>query len=1041
MEIWQGLGKLCEGSEDLRKQKIEVLLEKFKSFKMLPGESFDMLDERFHKILNDLASLNHVLSPKEKNVRLLRSLPTEWYTKATTMEEGRNLENYTVQGLLDELRTYEHELKKKKDEQVTPFPTALMTTPRVPSSEGTCPRSCDTPSSSQPSSSKMENYDEEFAMMVKQFRKFKTFFKKANSVRRPTKGKPQVEKYGERERNEKKKKAMVAAESDESSSSSSDEEALICMERRVEKSNQEDRWTMSEDDTLCLMAKDDANQENQTYPGAPLRRVQDFRSNATLVGAKSYVDTLKGFSAVAHPPSSSKETIPSIQETVTQEALNPKAPTENNGNSFLPPPVKDIIPMVFSIFEKEFTLSTSIYNKKICISEFFKRRKHPIWLGLDAGYRLLNTLSKFTMDGSIDCPDKTEPKRSPFLRFRPSPKGSFLQLIERRQDGRSMIFIQEGHQGNGFTTFKARLELVLKHLSRAIPPPEPLIDRALVCGFSIPTPTDTSMYISSTLFKLEVCSVMELTINPLAVPNPPSAVCQTSTPALKCSLLSAKAKDFVPKTTQHPVSTLSLAPPQTALTFLGCSTLYTERDNSWNISKAYGSDFEQQHCSQKGHLPLDDTSEWETNLESDEEESKGDWHATKESVKKRKQASRFGHCCSTTSSTFPAGKLPTGGKNIGGMETRNKWTVVSHKRKEILDTSPLVPILLATPKHTSNAHIISRGGSAKANVIPLSCQTRGMKAALDPLNMVIGPEQAGFQKGKSIDDQILLAQEMAHQLERKVEGGNIIIKLDMASAFDRMSWQYLESVLRKMGFSNFVTSLLLSNLQATMMSININGKPKGYFPMKRGVKQGDPLSPLLFILGSEGLSKALTQGIHSRFLKPFNSGRGPIITHLCYADDLVIFLNGNTRNLLRLMSILKEYSLASGQDINWMKSRFFVSSKTPIRKCLQMEKALQIRCGKLPFIYLGGNITKGILRKEGCQPILQHFDKFLSSWYSKVLNPMGRLILIKHVLSSIPLHHMAVSELPKSIINTLHAKLKNFFWGYTNGNAKHHWKS
>ncbi|VFQ87049.1 unnamed protein product [Cuscuta campestris] len=226
MEIWQGLGKLCEGSEDLRKQKIKVLLEKFKSFKMLPGESFDMLDERFHKILNDLASLNHILSPKEKNVR-----------------------------------TYEHELKKKKEEQVTPFPTTLMTTSRIPSSEGTCTRNCDTPSSSQPSSSKMENYDEEFAMMVKQFRKFKKFFKKADSIRRPSKGKPQVEKYGERERIEKKKKAMVAAESDESSSSSSDEEALVCMEHRVEKSNHEDRWTMSEDDNLCLMAKDDADQE------------------------------------------------------------------------------------------------------------------------------------------------------------------------------------------------------------------------------------------------------------------------------------------------------------------------------------------------------------------------------------------------------------------------------------------------------------------------------------------------------------------------------------------------------------------------------------------------------------------------------------------------------------------------------------------------------------------------------------------------------------------------------------------------------------
>ncbi|VFQ84592.1 unnamed protein product [Cuscuta campestris] len=144
--------------------------------------------------------------------------------------------------------------------------------PGVPASEGTCPRSCDTPSSSQPPSLKTENNDEEFAMMVKQFRKFKKFFKKADSVRRPSKGKPQVsdsspesylcydcrkpchwksacpylkvEKYGERERNEKKKKAMIAAESDESSSSSSDEEALVCMERRAEKSNHEDRWTM-----------------------------------------------------------------------------------------------------------------------------------------------------------------------------------------------------------------------------------------------------------------------------------------------------------------------------------------------------------------------------------------------------------------------------------------------------------------------------------------------------------------------------------------------------------------------------------------------------------------------------------------------------------------------------------------------------------------------------------------------------------------------------------------------------------------------------
>ncbi|VFR02440.1 unnamed protein product, partial [Cuscuta campestris] len=176
-----------------------------------PKEKWDDRDRKKHNLDNvakaaifktlDPITFSKIKHPKtameiwqEKNVRLLRSLPTEWYTKATAMEEGRNLENYTVQGLLDERRIYEHELKKKKEEQVTPFPTALMTTPRIPSSEGTCTRNCDTPSSSQPTSSKMENYDEEFAMMVKQFRKFKKFFKKADSIRRPSKGKPQFKK-------------------------------------------------------------------------------------------------------------------------------------------------------------------------------------------------------------------------------------------------------------------------------------------------------------------------------------------------------------------------------------------------------------------------------------------------------------------------------------------------------------------------------------------------------------------------------------------------------------------------------------------------------------------------------------------------------------------------------------------------------------------------------------------------------------------------------------------------------------------------------
>ncbi|RAL49252.1 hypothetical protein DM860_018125 [Cuscuta australis] len=95
----------------------------------------------------------------------------------------------------------------------------------------------------------------------------------------------------------------------------------------------------------------------------------------------------------------------------------------------------------------------------------------------------------------------------------------------------------------------------------------------------------------------------------------------------------------------------------------------------------------------------------------------------------------------------------------------------------------------------------------------------------------------------------------------------------------------------------------------------------------------------------------------------------------------------------------------------------------------------------MPFQYLGATIGKGKLKKEDCKRIVQHFEGYLNTWHSKVLNQMGRLILIKHVLSSIPLHILAVQQMPKSIHNTLNKMMQNFIWGHKDGKPKYHWKS
>ncbi|VFQ96131.1 unnamed protein product [Cuscuta campestris] len=211
--------------------------------------------------------------------------------------------------------------------------------------------------------------------------------------------------------------------------------------------------------------------------------------------------------------------------------------------------------------------------------------------------------------------------------------------------------------------------------------------------------------------------------------------------------------------------------------------------------------------------------------------------------------------------------------------------------------------------------------------------------------------------------------------------------------------------------------------------------------MAGGVKQGDPLSPLLFIIGLEGLSRLLISHHHSGYLSPFNVGRVPNPSHLAYADDLVIFTNGRVRNLLRLSNSISSFLQASGQRVNLLKSKFYTYSSSSPQALSAKERALKIQHDRNHLNYLGVPICKGILRKEDCGFLIEHFDRLLSSWYNKSLNSMGRLTLIKYTLSSIPLHLMYVHKLPKSISSNLMKRMANFLWGFREGKSKHHWVS
>lgn len=140
-------------------------------------------------------------------------------------------------------------------------------------------------------------------------------------------------------------------------------------------------------------------------------------------------------------------------------------------------------------------------------------------------------------------------------------------------------------------------------------------------------------------------------------------------------------------------------------------------------------------------------------------------------------------------------------------------------------------------------------------------------------------------------ENILLTQEIIKDIRLRTKAGpNVVMKLDMTKAYDRLTWLFLTKVLRKMGFLERFISMVFGIVSNNWYSVLINGQTWGFFKSSRGVKKGDLLSSTLFIIAAEALSR----GLNALHLNLYFCGFGlpkwiPKINHLACADDTIIF--------------------------------------------------------------------------------------------------------------------------------------------------------
>ena len=190
-------------------------------------------------------------------------------------------------------------------------------------------------------------------------------------------------------------------------------------------------------------------------------------------------------------------------------------------------------------------------------------------------------------------------------------------------------------------------------------------------------------------------------------------------------------------------------------------------------------------------------------------------------------------------------------------------------------------------------------------------------------------------------------------LRRKEKG--ILCKLDIEKAYDHIRWDFILQMLERMGFGSKWIRWINWCISTASFSVMFNGSPTGFFRSSRGLRQGDPLSPYLFVIGMEVLSCLLKRAVEDNFISGCRLGDRDggelVISHLLYTDDTIIFREAKSEQLMCLRWNLMWFEAFSGLKINLNKSEII-----PLGRVDNVESfaaKLGYGVGSLPIMYLG----------------------------------------------------------------------------------------
>jgi len=235
------------------------------------------------------------------------------------------------------------------------------------------------------------------------------------------------------------------------------------------------------------------------------------------------------------------------------------------------------------------------------------------------------------------------------------------------------------------------------------------------------------------------------------------------------------------------------------------------------------------------------------------------------------------------------------------------------------------------------------------------------------------------------------------------------MKLDIHKAFDTVHWGYLLEILQALGFGQRWREWISILLRTSTSTPLLNGRQGAAFSHARGVRQGDPLSPMLFILAMDPLQRLLDRATDHGILTPLPITAAKWRTSM-YADDVAIFISPTKDDVQAVKSVLHAFGSFSGLHINLQKSSVHPISCTYVDLDHVLSPFTGSR-GTFPCKYLGLQLHIRALQKIHVQPLIDRIGQRLPKWKGRWLNRAGRLTLVTSVLSSMPTYHLTVFSL------------------------------